>query len=154
MDIAHFIIPSFVIFVMFAGSWLTQKGMHWYQTIAIPKITPPSWVFSVVWMILYILLISSAIMWWDSLNQSWFERMIIAGLFLLNGMLNVSWSYFFFYRHMIGLPILISVGLQTTLLTLIYLLWPINWVSALLLIPYALWMIFAIAINIGTWWLN
>ena len=43
---------------------LTQNSMDFYETITLPPLAPPGWLFPVVWTILYILMgISAALVW-------------------------------------------------------------------------------------------
>ncbi|PJE58120.1 MAG: hypothetical protein COU81_02345 [Candidatus Portnoybacteria bacterium CG10_big_fil_rev_8_21_14_0_10_36_7] len=62
------------------------------------------------------------------------------GLFILNLILNVDWSLVFFNLHLVGLAIFVSVALGASVLVLIILLWPKVIYSALLLVPYLVWL--------------
>jgi len=57
--------------------------------------------------------------------------------------LNVFWSYLFFNQHQILASIIEMIILDTTVIVLILLLWPISKLASYLLMPYAVWVAFA-----------
>lgn len=149
----HVIIPLITLATMISGSYFTAKGMVWYHTLNLPSFTPPSWVFSVVWTILYIMIAYSALYFWNASKNSW-RFIAIAFLFLFNAILNVTWCYLFFYKHMIGISLIEIIGLNLTTIALIGMLYRDTLISALLLIPYALWGIFATILTFTLWMTN
>ena len=61
-----FIICLLIVFlVAFLGSIFTSSGVNslWYDSIK-PKITPPNWVFPLVWNILFLLIAISLFFAW------------------------------------------------------------------------------------------
>ncbi len=155
MEIIYIIIPAIVVAFMLAGKWFTQHGMEWYNhSLVLPRFTPPSWYFSIVWTILFFLTALSIIFWWQSPTQTWSQCIFIGTLFVVNGVLNVLWSYLFFYRRFIGLAVVDCGAIVGSLLLLIYFLWPVSPSSSLLLVPYLTWTIFATYLNLVIWWRN
>lgn len=148
----HLAIPSIVILMLLACTWLLYEGLDWYYTLQLPWYTPSSWGFTVIWNIIYFLATISAIIFWDNVKEG--DGKDIKWLYALNGLLNVSWVYLFFYAHMVGAALLISVLLFCTILLLMLLVWPVSKKAVLLLIPYLLWIDFAICLNYGVWTLN
>ena len=63
----------------------------WYKDLKKSSLTPPSYVFGIVWPILYILLIIYFVL---GLSQKGSERALI--YFGAQMVLNLSWTYVFF----------------------------------------------------------
>jgi tryptophan-rich sensory protein len=148
-----FLIAAINIVGQIIGAYLGIMGKPWYRTLQLPTITPPDWVFSVVWTIIYILTGICAIMVWNQ-KQSNPHRSLIMVLFGINLVLNLSWCYLFFGLHMIFAPLVIAVIEELSVLHLIYMINPVSKKAAYLLLPYALWGGFAIWLNYLVWALN
>lgn len=149
----YLIIPLITLATMILGSYFTTQGMAWYHTLNLPSFTPPSWVFSVVWPILYTMITYAALNFWNTSKNSW-HFIATALLFLFNAILNVTWCYLFFYKQMIGISLIEIIGLNLTTIALIVMLYKDTLVSALLLIPYALWGTFATILTLALWMIN
>jgi translocator protein len=147
----YFIIPLITVLVSLVGSWLTDQGMVWYDTLKLPSWTPPGFVIGIVWTVIFILTTISALIVW---NRRFFKPTIIGGYFLLNAALNVYWSFIFFYSGQIAASIWEMIALNLTTLILIVLIWRKSKVAAGLLIPYFLWVTFATYLAYNIWVLN
>jgi len=153
MKKSYFIVPLITLIIAYSGSWLTNKGMDWYKTIKLPDFTPSGSIIGTAWTIIFILTAISAIIVWNKAeHNSKFYWIII--LFLINGFLNIFWSYLFFYNHSIGLAVLEAGLLGLSVLILIILIKPINRLSSVLLYPYLIWVIFATYLTYAVWSLN
>lgn len=148
----HIYIPGVALLALLAGKLLSMEGMNWYHTLTLPWYTPPSWAFPVAWNIIYFLTIISAIIFWDKVQHS--EGNETKCLFALNALLNVLWTYLFFYAHMIGASLGVAVLLECTIVLLILMIWPVSQRATWLLTPYFAWVAFAIFLNYGVWMLN
>jgi tryptophan-rich sensory protein len=115
--------------------------MGWYDSLRLPAIAPDGSVIGLVWTVIYILSTIAAILFWNSPRGKNF--MLIAGLFLFNAFLNMFWSFLFFTLHLFWWAIAEMVLLNLVNLALILLLWKYNRKSAILLVPYFLWVFFA-----------
>lgn len=139
---ANYVIIFAITFLVAAvGSYLTSKGMNWYDTLTLPEIAPDGAFIGTVWTIIYFLSAVSAILFWNSERRKNFE--LIAILFWVNAFLNVIWSFLFFTAHFLFLPIVEMILLNITNAALIYFLWNYRRVSAYLLFPYFIWVSFA-----------
>ena len=119
--------------------------MDWYNTLNKPLLTPPNEVFTTVWIILYILLgISFIIYIKGGINKDKIKGLISFGVQLA---LNFAWGSVFFSMKNIsaGLAIVCLMWFFT-LLTIIF-FYKKSKISAILLIPYFLWISFAIYLN-------
>lgn len=139
MKLNYIIIPLIVFLTAFLGSFFTERGMSWYETLELPSFTPPGFVISIVWTVIFFLSLISALLFWNKAKK----RKRIALLFLLNAFLNLLWSFVFFNQHLIFLSILEMILLNITTLLLIYLLIPVSKLASALLVPYFLWVGFA-----------
>jgi len=149
----YIVIPLITIFVSVIGSTITTKGMTWYKTINLPKITPPGQVIGTVWTILFILTTISVLIIWNTAQKTDNFKLIIA-LFVINAFLNILWTYLFFGKHLIG-PAIIEAGLLgLSVIILIIFIWPVSKLAAGLLIPYAGWVAFATYLTYLIWSLN
>lgn len=137
----YIVIFSITIIVAVVGSWLTAMGMGWYNNLNLPSIAPAGSFIGLVWTVIFILSTASAILFWNSPRGKDFK--IIIGLFILNAFLNVLWSFLFFALHLFWWAIAEMILLNLVNLLLIALLWKYNRKSAILLVPYFLWVSFA-----------
>ncbi|MFR5748391.1 MAG: TspO/MBR family protein [Thomasclavelia spiroformis] len=106
--------------------------------------TPSSIVFPIVWTILYILIgLASYLIHREKNNNK--ESALILYYFLL--ILNFSWPIVFFnYQNfLLALAILLALNISTVFL--IYLFYKIKHSAAYLLLPYFIWIIFALYLN-------
>jgi len=153
MKLNYFLIPSVVILVAGSGSLITQSGLTWYHSLQLPDIAPDGGLIGIVWTIIFILSAISTLLVWNQKpsnpNFKW-----IVKLFITNAILNVGWSYLFFGLHRIGWPIAEMVILNLTTIILIVLLWKRTLWSAILLIPYVVWVVFATYLAYLIWLLN
>lgn len=124
----------------------------WYQTLVLPALQPPGPVFGIAWSILYTTIaISAAIVWGHKRNPG---RGLALGLFALGFVINLAWSPVFFRLHLI-LPamaiiaVMLIVAVATT-----FAFARVSRVAAWLMLPYLVWLGFALALNASIWRLN
>lgn len=156
------VIPLAVIAVALAGSGFTSLGMaelgdgsgaSWYSNVIKPSWTPPGPVIGAVWTVLFILGAISALLAYNAAKQG-ARRAWIVGAFIANALLNVSWSYLFFYKHLVGTAAIEAGILGCSVVALIILIWPVSRIASALLIPYAVWVFFATYLTYAIWTLN
>ncbi len=149
------VISALVFAVAFIGSWFTSQGIAsgWYDSVAKPSWTPMGPVFGFAWTLIFILCAVSVIAFWKNRFRlrSW---MVVLVLFVVNGILNVGWTALFFFLHWTGFAAIDAAFLEATILTIMAMLWQRERMSSYLLIPYAIWVLFAIYLNMSVWLLN
>lgn len=153
MKLNYFVIPLITVLVATVGSWLTNRGMNWYKTINLPSWTPAGSLIGTVWTILFILATISALIVWNVSvrnNRFWW----IIAIFIVNAILNVSWSWLFFNQHFIGPAIWEAALLGFSVICLVVLVWPVSRLASTFLIPYAAWVTFATYLTYSVWILN
>ena len=142
------IISIVVVFIVAAiGGLFTSRntGTEWYQSIK-PSITPPNWVFPIVWNFLFLLIAISLYVAWTSASTSQ-QRTLIIIVFAINFILNILWSAIYFGMQNPSAAFVEIIFLWLSILAMIIVLWGINKVSSYLLIPYLLWVGFASVLN-------
>jgi tryptophan-rich sensory protein len=149
----YLVIPGITLLTMFLGTYYTWYGMSWYKTLKLPFITPQDWVFGAVWNVIYALTTTAAVI---AFNR--FERdtkfYVLMALFCVNAFLNGYWSYLFFYKHLISHALLCAIVLELTTIAILTLIARFSYITSLLLLPYAVWNVFAILLNFLIWRLN
>jgi translocator protein len=131
---------SSIVATMVLGSYFTNKNVDtaWYKSIKHPTLTPPSFVFPIVWTTLYVLIAWS---FYNALTNRNPTRKVLIALYVANLTLNVLWCYVFFARQQprAALAILAVLWVSTGLI--------IYYQRAWLLILYLLWLSFAMILN-------
>jgi benzodiazapine receptor len=135
------------------GGFATANSLSdWYININKPSFNPPGWIFGPVWSILYTAMAIALWKIWslpasDARNAAmiWFFTQLL---------LNVLWSFLFFYwQWPLGAFIEILIMWFAILMTIIHFYSLIPWTLALLL-PYLLWVSFAAFLNGTIYWIN
>lgn len=131
-------IPLLTVLVAAAGSYLTFQGLDWYGQLRLPSFAPDGRNIGFIWTIIYALATLSALWFYKAPRQRFFHVIVI--LFLTNALFNVFWSFLFFVLHDFAAALVEMLILNLLNLKLIYFLWDYERKSALLLVPYFLWV--------------
>ena len=141
-----YILPLLVILTSIIGSlanlYINSDG--WYEELIKSPLNPPSYVFGIVWPILYVIMAFVSFRVADK----------IALIFIIQLIFNAAWSWLFFYFHfpvvaLIDIAILIYLNQRILLI--------INKESRILFylyLPYLIWLSFAAFLNASIVWLN
>ncbi len=136
------------------GSLFTRPAIPtWYVNLNKPSFTPPNWIFSPVWITLFILMgISAFLVWNRGINVKGVKKALI--IFVVQLILNAFWSvaFFGFKSPLAGLIVIILLWIAI-LFTIINFN-NISKTASLLLIPYIIWVSFAAVLNFSIWRLN
>lgn len=134
------------IIVAGVGAFLTELS-PWYYALKRPSWQPPDWLFGPAWTIILALASLSLFL---ALRHSHDRdgRLLIVGLFVLNGALNIIWSPLFFKLRRPDWALAEVPLLWLSIVLPIILLWPISWIGSLLLLPYLAWVSFAAFLNL------
>ena len=130
------------------GVFFTPHGHSniWYNGLIKSGLTPPGWVFSVAWTILYILL-GIALYLVIRAARAYANKPRAYILFAIQMVLNGLWSYMFFGAHLPGFALLILMVLFLASILMARVFDDINRSAAYLIIPYILWLMFAFYMN-------
>lgn len=132
---------------------LSMSGMEAYSTSVMkPALTPPAWLFGVVWPILYALMGISAAKIWLSADSAAKSRGL--NLYIAQLIVNFFWSLIFFNAQAYGFAFVWLLLLLMLVLLMIIQFYKVDKKAALLQIPYLVWLTFAAYLNLGVWMLN
>lgn len=133
--------------------YLNDFGLNtFYQKIDLPMLTPPNNVFPVAWSILYILLICAATLILNTADTAKIKSAL--QIFWLNMLLQIIWTYVFFYSGMFLAGFFVLVLLDFITVLMIDAFYHIRKTAAYLLAPYLFWLLFATYLNWGIFDLN
>ena len=135
------------------GGFVVSPAVEsWYQEITRPIFSPPDWVFTPVWITLYVLMAVAA---WRVWRQGDFKTaplpLLTYGLQLT---LNLAWPFIFFGNKAFGWAFIEIIILWIAIVATTRLFWAVDRPAGALLIPYLAWVSFAVLLNGAIWWLN
>ena len=129
-----------------------MQNMNWYDFLIKPPLTPPPQTFMVVWPILYAMMGVSFVLILKTKKCKEKNKAII--FFAIQLLLNFLWSPVFFGLKSPVFALLVLVLLMLFLFLTIFFMYKKSKTAALLLVPYAVWSVFALYLNTGIIILN
>jgi tryptophan-rich sensory protein len=141
-----YILPLLVILTSVIGSLANVyiNSDDWYANIVKSPLNPPSFVFGIVWPILYTIM---ALVSFKMANK-------ISNLFIAQLIANAAWSWMFFYFHA---PVMALVDISVLIYLnqkIIKILKGESTVLFYLYLPYLIWLSFAAFLNASIVFLN
>ena len=132
---------------------LTRNGTEIYGQMAMkPPLSPPGWLFPVVWTILYALMgVGAGLV---SGQQPSADRNRSLNLMVAQLVVNFFWPLLFFNAQAYGFALLWLVLLLVLVVWMALEFRKVSPLAALLQIPYILWLLFATYLNAAVWYLN
>lgn len=135
------------------AAWLTMGSMEQFASLVQPPLSPPGWMFPVVWTILYLLMgWASFLVWRSDAPQA--EKQRALTLYGVQLAVNFAWPLLFFRAGLYGFALVWLVILLVLVVETMLTLGRIDRRAAWLLAPYILWLLFAAYLNAGVWLLN
>lgn len=145
-------IPS--LLTQLIGGYFTVGTLTtWYEQLERPFWNPPAWVFGPVWTILYILMTIAVWLVWLTPKKNQ-EHIGAYFFFFAQLIVNFLWSFFFFTLQSPMLALIDILVLLVLVFFTIRSFIKIRYAAGMCLIPYFLWLIYALSLNAGIWWLN
>mgnify|MGYP000112449226 CR=1 FL=1 len=139
------------------AGFLTSGSMQKYEEMYHPPLSPPGWVFPVVWSILYVLMAVAAYLVYTAVpneeqkkeEKEPADKRSVLKLYLVQLAVNAVWPVLFF-----------NLNLYLTAAVWILLLWylvfltaenfyKIRHIAGKLLVPYFIWVTFAVYLNLS-----
>jgi benzodiazapine receptor len=138
----------------FVGSLFTSPSITaWYAYLNKPSFTPPNWLFSPVWISLFVVMgVSLFLVWQKTLHNP--EVRVALLWFFVQLVLNVLWSAIFFGLKSPFFAFVEIIFLWIAILIAIIKSFRVSGLAGVLLIPYILWVSFAAVLNFSIWNLN
>ncbi|WP_316815799.1 TspO/MBR family protein [Pedobacter nyackensis] len=136
------------------GAFFTASSVKtWYITLAKPSFNPPNSIFAPVWTTLYIIIgIAAYLVWQKRHTIKQLPRTI--AIYLIQLILNLMWSFIFFYTRQIGVALFEIIFLLLVVIINAIMFYKIDKTAGLLFIPYILWVSFATVLTYNIFILN
>ncbi|MEO7477744.1 MAG: TspO/MBR family protein [Lysobacteraceae bacterium] len=134
------------------GAVASIEAKSFYAQLVQPAWAPPAWLFGPVWTALYALMAIAAWLVWKA--GGWRAHRGALVLFIVQLLVNALWSWLFFAWHHGAYAFIDIVVLWILIVTTLVLFWRVRPLTGVLLIPYLLWVSFAMALNYAVWQLN
>ena len=134
------------------GAWLAG-GMDVFETLDKPPLSPPGWLFPVVWTLLYLMMgLASRRVYLSCFTAS--ERRAALKLYAAQLVVNMFWPVMFF-RWGLYWAAAVWLGVLIVLVALTLSRFRrMDDLAGLLLWPYLIWCCFALYLNLGVAILN
>lgn len=125
---------------------LSMSGMRAYADMYKPPLSPPGWVFPIVWTILYVLMGIAAFLVFQSVGE---DKKLALTLYVIQLFLNFGWSiiffdlkaYFFAFAWLLFLWLFIYLTMKQFR--------QLNKTAGILMLPYLAWVAFAGYLNLA-----
>ena len=151
-------IKTFIVNILLAlavgglSAFFTRSSMKTFDALSKPALTPPSYVFPIVWTILFILMgVGAAIV---ILKSGGDRRSHALKIYWTQLVVNFLWSILFFNLHLYLVSFLWLILLWILIFMMIKAFYNVNHTAGLLQIPYLLWVTFAGYLNLMIWMMN
>lgn len=150
LGLVGWLVVSFVAAAI--GAAASIEAGPFYTQLVRPDWAPPPSIFGPVWSVLYALMGIAA---WQVWRVGGFRASKSAlTLFLVQLALNALWSWLFFGWHRGALAFIDILVLWALIVVTVISFWRVKRLAGALLIPYLLWVSFAVALNYSVWQLN
>lgn len=124
---------------------LTKNSVQVYGQLSLPSLAPPSWVFPVVWTILFVLMGISSYIIYTSKSTS---KKAALKIYFLQLAVNFVWPLIFFGAQAYLFAFIWLLILWILVILMIVAFYKISPIAALLQVPYLIWLTFAAYLNL------
>lgn len=132
----------------------SMPGMENYENAVKPPLSPPSWLFPIVWTLLFLLMgVSAYLVYTDRASQS-NERVSALWVYGAQLAVNFFWPIIFFNLSAYLLAFFWIALLLTLIIVMTLKFYAINKTAGLLQIPYIIWVSFATYLTFATFLVN
>ena len=136
------------LLLLILGGWLTSLGLgDWYYELEFPPFQPPSWLFTVAWVVVLTGLAFSTWFITRRAEENLSAAMPALMLYGAQCILNAGWSLLFFTLQRPDIALLELLVFDIILLAMVWMYGRISKAAALLLLPYVIWLVLSTAIN-------
>ena len=134
------------------SAFISRGGIASYSALSKPPLSPPAWLFPIVWTLLFILMGISSYIASNAPASALKSRAL--RLYRLQLFVNFLWPIFFFNYKLYFFSFLWLLLLWFLILGTIMSFSRLSRIAANLLIPYLLWVTFAGYLNLAVFFLN
>jgi tryptophan-rich sensory protein len=132
-----------VIIIFLLGYHIMITNSIWYKSLKKSNLTPPSYIFKYVWIILYIMMFFSLIKYLKT-NK---KNKIGLIFYIIQLFFNLIWTSIFFKYRNIKKGLFVLISLWISLMITFNIFYRESKEAGLLLIPYLVWTSFALYLN-------
>lgn len=132
---------------------LTMGSMEYFELLEKPPLSPPGWLFPIVWTILFILMGASSYLVVESGAEPPVKISALK-MYFLQLVFNLLWSIFFFNLELYGFSFMWLLTLLFLIVLTAVRFRRIDNLAGILMLPYIAWVIFAGYLNLGIALLN
>lgn len=129
------------------SGFISMGGMETYATLEKPLLSPPAWLFPVVWTILFVLM-------GISVARVYIKTERIPRIYIIQLFFNFLWSIIFFNFEAYFFAFIWLIALLVLVIIMAVQFYNVDKLAGLLQIPYILWLIFAGYLNFMVYMLN
>ncbi|WP_421383534.1 TspO/MBR family protein [Bacillus salacetis] len=135
---------------MVTGFLATRNAKKIYSNLKKPDFSPPSWVFPVAWTTLYTLMGTAK----NRVSMKEEPTKKAESLYDIQLGLNFLWSFLFFRWGLRGTAFTEICILLTSITLTTYKFFQKDKAAGAMMVPYVLWVSYALGLNYSTWQLN
>ena len=132
---------------------LTMGSMQYFDLLEKPPLSPPGWLFPIVWTALFVLMGIASYLIVESDGDT-DEKVGALKFYFIQLIFNLLWSVFFFNFEKYSFAFVWLLTLLFLIILTTVRFFRIDKRAALLMIPYILWGVFAAYLNLGIAVLN
>jgi len=114
----------------------------WYTNLNKAPWSPPNWMFGFAWTLI---MICYSIYLAYLFNEV--SNLKLKILYIIQLVLNVSWSYVFFNLHLISAGLIVIIALTFVVVLFLILYFKTLKLKSVLILPYLLWLCIATSLN-------
>ena len=148
---SEFIIAVLIPLVVGSLSALISGDMQLYPMLNKPAYSPPSFLFPIVWTILYILMGISSYLIYTAYHPKVTKALRLYAVQLI---MNFCWSILFFRQEWFLVAFIWLIVMIAVILLMTYYFCQIRLIAAWLQVPYIAWCLFAAVLNYGVYRMN
>jgi translocator protein len=135
-----------VLLMLAVGGWSTTAGT-WYENLRKPSWNPPNWIFGPAWVVILGLAAWAGVSAWSNATDD-SERILVRALFGTNIVLHMLWSPLFFALKRPDWALIEVPFLWLSIAALMLGVGRYSVLTMWLLLPYLLWVTFAVFLNL------
>ena len=135
-----------------AASLISGSAGQIYRSLIQPPLSPPGWLFGIVWPVLYLLMGIAAYLVYQTPQT--LQRRKAVTLYWVQLFVNFLWPIVFFRLEWYWLSVAVILVLDVLVFVTAVWFYQIRKAAGILMIPYLLWILFATYLNIGIALLN
>ncbi len=129
------------------GSLFSGNMGQSFTTLKKPPLSPPGWLFGIIWPILYLLMGIAVYIIYQKPKTPESQKAI--NLYWIQLLVNFLWPIVFFRFELYWIAVAVILILDVLVFLTTVWFYKISKVAGYLMIPYLLWILFATYLNIG-----